>query len=215
MEIISKDELKLNREKYIESIKSGAIFIYPTDTIYGMGCIATKSRPVEKVRKLKNREIMPFSVIVPSKDWIRKNCIIPKGGDSWIEKLPGPYTLIFKLKNKESIAKEVNNGWDTLGVRIPKHWISRAVELLGQPVITTSVNLSGEEFMTSLDNLNQSIKNGVDFIVYEGEKKGNPSTIVNLSKDKIEIITRGKQLPEGNKWRESPIRSLIKKIVKK
>ena len=213
MEVVSKEEVLMNREKFIEMVRDGAIFIHPTDTIYGIGCVAVKGKTVQRVREAKKRDIMPFSIIVPNTEWIYKNCIVPKFAEEWINKLPGPYTLIFKIKNRESFAKEVNNGWETIGVRIPKHWFADFVRELGAPVITTSANISGEEFMTSMDNLNSEVKNKMDFIIYEGEKEGTPSTIVNLSKEQVEIITRGKSAEKPEKKR--PISNFIKKIVKK
>jgi tRNA threonylcarbamoyl adenosine modification protein (Sua5/YciO/YrdC/YwlC family) len=213
MEVVSKEEFLMNREKFTEMIREGAIFIHPTDTIYGIGCIAVKGKTVERVREAKKRDIMPFSIIVPNKEWIYKNCIVPQFAEEWIKKLPGAYTFIFKVRNPEAVAKEVNNGWDTIGVRIPKHWFSDFVRELGVPVITTSANISGEEFMTSMENLNPEVKSKMDFIIYEGEKEGSPSTIVNLSKEQVEIITRGKTTEPPEKSRN--FSAFIKNIVRK
>ena len=98
--------------------------------------------------------------------------------------------MILKLKNKDAIAHEVNNNMDTVGIRIPEHWFSEFVSELDIPIVTTSANIKGENFMTSLENLNPSIKSKLSFIIYEGEKKGSPSTIVNLSKDEPELTKR-------------------------
>ena len=189
MRVINPDEFKDEKDKLIESISDGAVFIYPTDTIYGIGCDAANSDSVKKIRKLKSRTKNPFSVIAPSLDWIKENCIVTKEGEEWIKKLPGPYTLIFKLKNKKCVAKEVNPGLDTLGVRIPKHWISKIVSELEIPIVTTSVNKSSEDYMTSIDDLDDAFQNSVDFIIYEGEKEGKPSKIVDLT-GKVKIIER-------------------------
>ncbi len=189
MRIIPKERFEEEKEEIIDLIKKGNIFIYPTDTIYGIGCDARNSKAVLNLRKIKNRETKPFSIIA-SREWIIKNCEISIEGMKWLEKLPGPYTLIYKLKNKISIPKELNDGKDTIGVRIPKHWISELVKELGFPVVTTSVNLAGETNMTNLDNLNDEIAEEVDFILYEGDKKGNPSKIVDLSGEKVKIVER-------------------------
>lgn len=186
--MLTADEFKLKREKILKQIENGAVFIYPTDTIYGIGCDATNGEAVERIRKIKQREEMPFSVIAPSKKWIYDNCEVGSGAVKWINKLPGPYTLIFKLTNKEAVSKHVNCGWDTLGVRIPKHWCSEVAAELNLPIVSTSANISKEPFMTSIDDLDQRIK--VDFILYEGEKKGKPSTIINLAGNNEEIIER-------------------------
>ncbi|MEM0231152.1 MAG: L-threonylcarbamoyladenylate synthase [Candidatus Woesearchaeota archaeon] len=209
MEIVSKEEFILNKQRFLEIIRQGAIFIHPTDTIYGIGCVANKSKCVQRVRTIKKREIMPFSIIIPNIDWIYRNCVVPQFAEEWIKKLPGPYTLIFKLKNRNAVAKEVNNGWETIGVRIPNHWFSEFVSQLGIPVVTTSANITGEEFMTSLENLNPEIKEKMDLIIYEGEKKGYPSTIIDLSGEQVRIVSR------AQKREILPISKVIKGIIRK
>lgn len=185
MKVLTKANLQLRFAEIAERISKGAIFIYPTDTIYGIGCDALDEKAVAKIRKLKDRPTNPFSVIAPSKKWITENCIVTKEAKEWLNKLPGPYTLILKLKNKNAIAKSVNQGEETIGVRIPTHWISGVVRELGFPIVTTSANRSGRPFMTSLEDLDSTIKDGVYFIIYEGEKKERPSKIVNVVEGKI------------------------------
>lgn len=189
MRILNPDEFKVEKDSIIESISDGAVFIYPTDTIYGIGCNAQVSGSVKKIRKLKARASNPFSVIAPSLDWIKENCVVTKDGEGWLKKLPGPYTLIFKLKNKKCVAKEVNSGLKTLGVRIPKHWISKVVAEADIPVVTTSVNKSGQDYMASIEDLDETMEKGVDFVLYEGEKEGKPSKIIDLT-DNAKVIER-------------------------
>ena len=176
MRILTKEELIYNLETLSKEIKDGAVFIYPTDTIYGIGCSALNEKAVNKVRELKNRPDNPFSVIAPSKEWIKNNCEVDE-----LNILPGPYTLVVKLKNNP-IVEPVNLGTETLGVRIPEHWISKFVAELKIPIVTTSVNKAGEQFMTSLEDLDEEIKAKVDFIIYEGKKKARPSKIIDLTK---------------------------------
>ncbi len=176
MEMLSRKD----SEKIKILIHRGSVFVYPTDTIYGLGCDATNQKSVLRVRNIKKRKGNPFSVIAPSKKWILENCEArPKD----LERLPGPYTLILRLKRK-CVAPGVNLQMGTLGVRIPDHWFSRIVSGLGTPVVTTSANVSGQKFMTSIDNLDSAIKESVDFIVYEGPKCGSPSKIINLTTGK-------------------------------
>ncbi|MEK6934444.1 MAG: Sua5/YciO/YrdC/YwlC family protein [Nanoarchaeota archaeon] len=168
--IISKQEFLKNKKFYLNKIKNGSIFIYPTDTIYGLGAILNKKNS-NKIRKIKQRTNKPFSIIVPSKKWIKENCITNRN----IKKLPGKYTLILNLKNKKT---SPNPNLETLGVRIPKHWISQIAKGLNKPIITTSVNISNKPYMTSLKNLNKSIKSKVDFIIYQGYLNNKPSKII-------------------------------------
>lgn len=187
MQIISKSQLN---NEVLSNLKEGKIFIYPTDTIYGIGCNALTSSAVEKIRMLKQRDQKTFSVIVPSKEWIEKNCEVSQVAKKWLEKLPGPYTLILKLKNNNSISSEVNVNTETIGVRIPDNWFAREISKINLPFVTTSVNLTGEKPIESLKDLDEKIKNQVDYFIDDGILSGSPSTIVNLLKGKEKIITR-------------------------
>ena len=181
MRIINFEEFNLEKPLLLDSIINGAVFIYPTDTIYGVGCNAQDTKAVKKIRSLKSRATNPFSVIAPSVDWIRQNCIVTEKAENWLLKLPGPYTFIFKLKKKQSVSKEVNKGIDTLGIRIPNHWIKNIARDAGIPIVTTSVNKSNEDYMTSVEDMDDSIKGSIDFTIYEGQKEGKPSTVVDLT----------------------------------
>src|SRR3989339_1506308 len=98
MRILNFDEFKMEKPSIIDAIIRGAVFIHPTDTIYGIGCNAQLSNAVRKVRQLKARASNPFSVIAPSLEWIHENCIVTKDAEEWLEKIPGPQTFIFKIK---------------------------------------------------------------------------------------------------------------------
>ncbi len=188
MKVIKKKEFLKNKEKYIEWIKDGAVFLYPTDTIYGIGCNATKPGPVKWIRKTKGGgRKSPFSVIAPGKEWIRKNC---KTNEKYLKKLPGPYTLIFKMK-KRCVSVECSR--ESLGVRIPKNWFSKIVEEAGVPVVTTSVNKHGEKPATGLKNVPKDIKRAVDFAIEDGIIKNPPSTIIDLRRKKAKVIRRTKK----------------------
>lgn len=180
MEIITRYELDLRRNELLERIEKGAVFIHPTDTIYGISCSALDESAVKKVRKIKGRSTTPFSVWVPSQKWIKENCYPSPGLDKWLKELPGAYTLVTKIKNKKCVAPSINPENQTLGVRMPDHWFHELVKGLGFPVVTTSANKTGQPFMTSLEDLDPEIRRGTDFIVYEGEKKARPSKIINL-----------------------------------
>lgn len=188
MRILNFEEFGMERQPIRDAMVRGAVFIHPTDTIYGIGCNAQDSNAVRKIRLLKGRATNPFSVIAPSLEWIYENCIVTKEAEEWLEKLPGPYTLILKLK-KNCVARSVNSGLGTLGIRIPNHWISRVVAEAEIPVVTTSVNKANEDYMTSLEDLDPAIKGGVDFMLYEGKKEGKPSKIIDLT-EAVKVIER-------------------------
>lgn len=173
----------------IKRILAGDVFIYPTDTIYGIGCDATNNSSVRKIRDIKQQFEQPFSVIAPNKAWIMNNCDIKKSAQAWLDKLPGPYTLILKLKVLKSVAQEVTLGKQTVGVRIINHEFQNIVSALNKPIVTTSANLHKQPFATSLENISPQIKDVIDFAIDDGLKQGRPSTIIDLSGD-VRIIER-------------------------
>lgn len=165
---------------FVDDIKHGAIFIYPTDTIYGLGCDATNEESVLLIRDLlKHEGDKPFSVIAPSVDWIKKHCIVE---DSLIKKyLPGPYTLILKKKDKNFLHHVSSN--DSLGIRIPDSEFTNLVKKADVPFITTSVNLQGEPFAIKISDIKKEILDEVDIVIGVGVLDGRPSTIVKDGKE--------------------------------
>jgi len=192
MIVINFDEYNLHHKNILKEIPK-SLFIYPTDTVYGIGCNALDEKLIDRIRKLK-KSSQPFSVIVPSKEWIYDNCIVTEEAEEWIRKLPGPYTLLLRLKNKKAVAKNVHNydmsGEVVLGVRMPNHWFLAISYTLKLPIITTSANVTGQDFMTSLEDLDSALRNNVDYVFYEGPKHGVPSTIIHLEGEKVSIQPR-------------------------
>ena len=97
MRIINKDELK-HEKNLVEELKK-SVFIYPTDTIYGIWCDATNHELVSMIRDIKQSYGQPFSIIIPNKNMIYEFCETNKKTKEYVDKLPGPYTLILKVKN--------------------------------------------------------------------------------------------------------------------
>jgi L-threonylcarbamoyladenylate synthase len=188
MEILTKREVLMRKKELFRKIKEGAIFIYPTDTIYGIGCNAQDENAVLKIREIKNRPDTPLSVWVPSLKWIKENCELTIEQLSEItHKLPGPYTFIVTLKNENSIAKNIKPLHGTLGIRMPNNYLHNFFEELAIPIVTTSANKHGKNFMTELDNLDDDIKAKTDFLIFDGALKQRPSKIINLvTKEVIE-----------------------------
>lgn len=165
---------------FIEDIKHGAIFIYPTDTIYGLGCDATNEESVSLLKSIKYRDKdKPLSVIAPSIEWIKENCVFE---DEQIKKyLPGPYTLILKKKNPEFLKHVSAN--DSIGVRIPDSEFTELVEKAGVPFITTSVNMAGEPFAIKISDIPHKILDAADIIIGVGKLDGRPSTLIVDNKE--------------------------------
>ncbi|OIO41359.1 threonylcarbamoyl-AMP synthase [Candidatus Pacearchaeota archaeon CG_4_9_14_3_um_filter_31_7] len=185
--IIKLKEALENEKEIIKKIREGSIFIYPTDTIYGIGCDATNDASVSKIRKLKKRDDKPFSVIVPDKKWILKNCKVSKKFKSYIEKLPGPFTFIFELK-KKAVSEQVNKHSSTIGVRIPDHEFIKTIQKSKKPFVTTSVNITGQEPITEISNLPPKFKKLI--IIDDGKLNKKPSLLIDLTGNIAKIISR-------------------------
>ena len=189
MEIITKKEFIKNSSIFIEKIKKGAVFVYPTDTIYGLGCIATDKKAVEKLRKAKKMPKKPVSVIAPSFDWIYENCHIDSKAENWLKRLPGKYTLILKLKSNKNISENVSFGY-TIGIRMPGNWFYSYIKKSGIAILTTSVNITGQKFIESVDEINSWMRLFIDFAIDDGKISQSPSTIVDLTGEKEKIKRR-------------------------
>jgi L-threonylcarbamoyladenylate synthase len=190
MDILSKEEARFDKAHLVSEIEKGKIILHPTDTIYGLGCSAINESSVKKLRVLKNNDSKPFSVIAPSKEWILENCEIGEKDRDWLDRLPGPFTLILKLKNKKSVSKSVNSGLDTIGVRMPEHWISEIVKELGVPFITTAALVEGNRVIINPNETSQEYRKSVHYAIDEGDLSGMPSTIVDLTSKKVLINER-------------------------
>ncbi len=184
MRTYTKSEAKIEKFRINNKIHSGQIFVYPTDTIYGIGCSALDDDAIQKLRFAKKSGDRPYGIIVPNKEWIHENCEVNDEVKEHMKKLPGPYTLYLKLKNTKAVSKHVNprEGNQTIGVRMPNHWIQSMVAELNIPIVTPPANIVGKNFMTSLDNLDDELKKIAHFAIYEGEKKGKQSKIFYLHK---------------------------------
>lgn len=162
----------------IEKLKS-EIFIYPTDTIYGLGCDATNEKLVKELREIKNRDDKPLSVIAPSVNWIFDNFDVEL---SLLEKyFPGPYTLLLKKKDINFLSWISNN--ELIGVRIPDCDFTSVLQETDVPIVTTSVNLAGEPSATSVESINPRIKEKVDLIIEGKDLSGEPSILVKDGKE--------------------------------
>jgi L-threonylcarbamoyladenylate synthase len=188
MLVVKLDELRDAelRLRVISEMAKGSVFIYPTDTIYGLGCNALSLEAVEMIRQIKGTG-NPFSVIAPSMEWIEENLVVKFPG--YLKKmLPGPYTLIMEKKDP-AFLKEASPT-STLGVRVPDHDIVTLVGEAGVPFVTTSVNISGYPYTRRIKDTPEEILEGVDVIIDSGPISGKPSRIMDLTGEKPAEIER-------------------------
>ena len=171
----------------LDVVSQGGIFVYPTDTVYGVGCDATNKTAVKQVRDAKQRPDKPMSVIAPSQEWITKHFDVDKAVQDALDDLPGPYTYILRAK-QPVVADNVAPGRDSLGVRRPDHWITNLVKDLGKPIVTTSANISGEPTENTGKDLPEALTEHVDVAIDEGRSEGSASTIIDYTGDEPERV---------------------------
>lgn len=178
-----------------ECLRGGGLVIYPTDTIYGLGCDIHNVKAVEKVARIKG--IRPdkndFSFICYDLSHIADYAKVSNAGFKLMKKvLPGPFTFVLWASNK--VPKLLNTNKKTVGIRVPDNNIPRQiVRELGNPIITTSIRDDDEviEYSTDPELIYEKFKNLVDIVIDGGYGGNVPSTIVDATDDTFEVIREG------------------------
>ena len=170
-----------------EAIKRGDIIIHPTDTVYGIGCNVESDSSVKKIYEAKKRDPKkPFSVFVPSLDWVYEHCILSQVNKEFVKSLlPGPYTAVLKYK---SVPKILESPEKTIGVRIVKNQFFDLARKLNVLFITTSLNISGEENVTKVENAPEELKQITGLAIDGGELGFRASRVFDLTSDDIRIL---------------------------
>lgn len=182
-------------EKVVSVLRDGGVVIYPTDTLYGMGCDALNVRAVEKICDLKgiNPQKSNLSIICNDLSVISEYAKITTPVFKLMKRnLPGPFTFI--LPTTSSLPKIYKNK-KTVGIRIPNNNIIREiVSQLGNPVLSTTVKDEGDEMEYSTDPelIHEKWGEFADIVIDGGIGGTEPSTIVDCTSDEPEIIRQGK-----------------------
>jgi len=181
-------------KKVSECLKEGGIIIYPTDTIYGLGCDINHPKAVERICRIKNidpkksqlsficRDLSHLSDYTKSIDTplyrVLKNC------------LPGPYTFI--LHASKQVPKIFKNKKETIGLRVPDNIICQSIlEELGNPILSASLPGQLAEEITDPEIINEHFGNEVDFVIDGGPGGIIPSTVVDCTTNDWTVIREG------------------------
>lgn len=187
------------KDKDYESIaarlRKGEVLLYPTETTYGLGCVASERAGIERIFELKQRPAeRPFLVLVRDRKMLTEYVSeIPAPYEPLMERFwPGPLTLVFPARENMLPLDLLAPGLSTLAIRISSDpFCTRLLEALGTPLVSTSANLSGAPNPTSLEDVSHFVKNGVDMLVDGGTLSGRPSTVVRLDGGKAAIVREG------------------------
>lgn len=185
---------KINEEVHnaYEVIKNGGIILYPTDTVWGIGCDATNEEAVKKIYTLKQREESKSMIVLMNGERMLYNVFneIPEVAWQILDLSDKPTTLI--LDNPKNVAKNIVASDNTLGLRLVKEpFCYKLMERMKKPLVSTSANISGMPTPNSFKEIDHHILDGVDYIVnlHHDKVAAKPSTIIKLGNDlQVKVI---------------------------
>ncbi len=180
-------------EKVIETLKNGGVILYPTDTIWGLGCDATNDDACQKLITLKQRDTeKSFIVLVDSIQMLERYTVeFPPVCYELIDFATRPLTIIYPLVRNLSDHVKAADG--SVGIRVTNDPICRKlIQRLKGPIVSTSANFSGEKSPTCFDDISEKLKNKVDGIVMERLKDvcTTPSQVIKIGLDSTVQIIR-------------------------
>ncbi len=196
--------LKINAEnpegrkiqQVVEILRQGGIIIYPTDTVYGLGCDISNNDAVEKICRLRGLEPEKARLSFICKDISQvSDYTLPLDNQIFRimrKNMPGPFTFV--LKSNHTVPKMFKNRKRTVGVRIPDHAIPLAiVKELGRPILTTSLRSDDEilEYFTDPIDIYEDFKKLVDIVIDGGICSNVPSTVVDCTGDEPVVLREG------------------------
>lgn len=182
--------------RIVDILREGGIIIYPTDTVYGLGCDIHNQRAIERIARIKG--IKPkhhnFSFICYDLSNISEytRALSTSVFKIMRRALPGPYTFILEANN--NVPKILNSNKKTVGIRVPDHSIPRLlVKELGSPILTTSIRDDDEviEYSTDPELIFEKFRDLVDVVIDGGYGNNVASTILDCTGDEIEVVREG------------------------
>ena len=185
-------QLRLIR-KAVEVLKSGGLVIYPTDTVYGMGCDLFNKRGIERIYEIQNRDRkQPLSFICADLKDISRYARVSDDAYKIMKRLlPGPYTFI--LEASRLVPKIILPKRHTTGIRVPDNRICQAlVAELGSPVISASVKDEAGELLSDPRVIEERFGRRVDMIIDGGIIAAEPSSVISLLDEGSEVLRAGK-----------------------
>jgi tRNA threonylcarbamoyl adenosine modification protein (Sua5/YciO/YrdC/YwlC family) len=182
--------------KVVDAFEQGDIIIYPTDTIYAIGCDIKANKTIDKIARMKglNPQNPDMSIIFHDMSQLSEYTVIRDNSVFKLLKrnLPGPFTFIVQANNQ--IPKLFKNRKKTVGIRIPaNNIVLELVKELGRPIITTSIHDPDEmvEYTTDPELIYEKYRDFAEIVINGGYGKNEPSTIVDCTSAEIRIVRQG------------------------
>ncbi|MEM0348834.1 MAG: L-threonylcarbamoyladenylate synthase [Candidatus Caldarchaeum sp.] len=175
-----------------EAIKRGGVIIYPTDTVYGIGCDPFNLDAVQRVIDAKKREKKPAPVLVSDLDQLNEVAEPTEEElEAAIRLWPGAVTIV--MAKRPELPDLVTAGEKTVGVRMPAHMVPLMImQKTRRPLVGTSANISGEPAATTVDQIPSSVLESVDVVVDAGKTPHQlPSTVVRIQRGDVIVLREG------------------------
>src|SRR5690625_977299 len=197
LKIHPENPQKRHLDTVIECLKNGGIIIYPTDTIYGIGCDIYNKKAVERICRIKGLDPKKVNLSFICEDLSHLSTFARNLSNPTFRilkaALPGPYTFI--LPASKETPKIIQSKKDTVGLRVPDHIISQEiVRKLGNPLMSTSLPMQDEEhvsYYTDPEIIYDLFHKQVDIIIDSGIGNMTPSTVVDCTQDEPQLIRQG------------------------
>ncbi len=180
--------------KALEVLQKGGLILYPTDTVWGIGCDATNDEAVNRIYKIKRRrDNKSMLVLLDSVAKLQRYvCDVPDLAYELIEKSDKPLTIIYE--RSFGLSENLSKNNHSIGIRITHEAFSRQlIERFGFPIVSTSANLSGASSPSCFSEISEEVKKEVDYVVEYGQEggKAEPSAIIQLCNDnQIKVIRK-------------------------
>lgn len=191
---IIEDNINMRHiEDIVSVLRDGGIIVYPTDTVYAIGCDALNNQAIERICSLKAMKSAKTNLSIICSD-ISEVSQYAKFDNIQFRlmknNLPGPFTFILPAMSK---LPKAFKGRRTVGIRIPENKIATAIEQeLGHPILTTSVPAQDDDYRCEPELIAESLGNFVDIVVDSGRGGLVPSTVIDCTSGEPEIIRQGK-----------------------
>ena len=173
-------------------VKKGGLAIFPTETVYGLGCDPFNIDSVQRIIDTKGNRTKPLPILASSINAVKKVAYISSNGRKMAKNFwPGPLTIIFP--KKDNISDIVTFHQNSVGLRIPNNNVAlKLIQLSGGLLIGSSANKTDEKPPKKIDEISKELKENVDIILDDGPtSQGIPSTVVDLTTENPKIIREG------------------------
>jgi len=185
MRILKNDLKNLSAEQIdliVDYLKRGKVIVYPTDTVYGLGCDARNVNAIKRINKIKGKKgNKPLLILISDFKMLKKYCFASPPQTDYLKKIwPGPVTVI--LKRRPILPKELTGGLNSLAARLPENdFLIKIIDKVGWPIVSTSLNKKGEKPLTNMLNLEKHFKHLPDLVIDAGEcKRTKPSRLMDI-----------------------------------